>query len=240
MFSSRQRTGFTIVELLVVIIVIAILAVVIVVAFNGITRRANVADLQTSMKAVVKAMESDKSTTGSYPSSIPGSLIVSTGIKLNYFSGDPNNYCINGTSRSDSNMKMFVSNTDTEPKYGTCTTGEDASYNPYTSASGPAIGAVGWTSLIAGGNHTCASYDNVLYCWGWGAYGRLGNGQNVDIPTPSAVNTTTGVGGGNISYITAGTGATCVIDSSNKAYCWGANGTGAFGTGIHSLALFLR
>ncbi|MBM3210427.1 prepilin-type N-terminal cleavage/methylation domain-containing protein [Candidatus Saccharibacteria bacterium] len=52
----RQR-GFTIVELLIVIVVIAILAAITIVAYNGIQNRANDTSVKADMAAIVKKFE---------------------------------------------------------------------------------------------------------------------------------------------------------------------------------------
>lgn len=51
-----QRAGFTIVELLIVIVVIGILAAITIVAYNGIQARAKTASVQADLLAIQKAM----------------------------------------------------------------------------------------------------------------------------------------------------------------------------------------
>ena len=65
--SLRIKSGFTIVELLIVIVVIAILAAITVVAYNGIQNRANDAALQNDLKNIAKQMEFYKVDNGIYP-----------------------------------------------------------------------------------------------------------------------------------------------------------------------------
>lgn len=62
----KQR-GFTIVELLVVIVVIGILAAITIVAYNGIQNRARDTDRMSDINAIRKALEVYKSFNGEYP-----------------------------------------------------------------------------------------------------------------------------------------------------------------------------
>lgn len=54
---QKRQTGFTIVELLIVIVVIAILAAVSIVTYRGIQDRARKATLQSDLSNAAKAME---------------------------------------------------------------------------------------------------------------------------------------------------------------------------------------
>lgn len=55
--STQARAGFTIVELLIVIVVIAILAAITVVAFNGIQKRGKDSQRKSDIAAITKALE---------------------------------------------------------------------------------------------------------------------------------------------------------------------------------------
>lgn len=70
--NSAQRNtqnGFTIVELLIVVVVIAILAAITVVAYNGITQRAVESSMKSDLKNTITIAEMDKTNTGAYPTS---------------------------------------------------------------------------------------------------------------------------------------------------------------------------
>lgn len=66
--SYKKPRGFTIVELLIVIVVIAVLAAIAVVAYNGIQARANDARRASDLRQVVKLIEAYNAENGSYPS----------------------------------------------------------------------------------------------------------------------------------------------------------------------------
>ena len=63
---SKQR-GFTIVELLIVIVIIGILAAIVIVAYNGITQRGRDSQRLSDMKSIEKALELYHADNGGYP-----------------------------------------------------------------------------------------------------------------------------------------------------------------------------
>ena len=65
---ARKQKGFTIVELLVVIVVIAILASISVVAYNGIQQRARDSARDSAVRSLKLALEVYKSDFSQYPS----------------------------------------------------------------------------------------------------------------------------------------------------------------------------
>ncbi len=66
---KTKQKGFTLVELLIVIVVIAILAAISIVAYNGIQNRAKTTSAAASAATVVKKEEAAKAITSSYPAS---------------------------------------------------------------------------------------------------------------------------------------------------------------------------
>lgn len=65
--STRTATGFTIVELLIVIVVIAILAAITIVAYNGIQQRSKDSQRKSDIAAITKALELYYIDNGRYP-----------------------------------------------------------------------------------------------------------------------------------------------------------------------------
>jgi type II secretion system protein G len=63
----RKQTGFTIVELLIVIVVIGILAAITIVSYNGVQGRANDTAIQSDLQAIAKKLELYKADAGVYP-----------------------------------------------------------------------------------------------------------------------------------------------------------------------------
>ena len=64
---SIRQSGFTIVELLIVIVVIGVLAAITIVAFNGIQQRAENTKTKAGAQAYIKALRMYAVETGTYP-----------------------------------------------------------------------------------------------------------------------------------------------------------------------------
>jgi len=64
---KQKQSGFTIVELLIVIVIIGILAGLVITTFTGIQQRARNSERQTDLRALSSQLESYFTTNGSYP-----------------------------------------------------------------------------------------------------------------------------------------------------------------------------
>lgn len=78
----KSEKGFTIVELLIVIVIIGILAAIVIVAYAGITQRANTSKAQANADSVQKLAETINADSGSYPTSITAFTTGTTTSKL--------------------------------------------------------------------------------------------------------------------------------------------------------------
>jgi len=78
MGAKQKQSGFTIVELLIVIVVIGILAAITIVAYNGIQSRSYNAAVQADMRNIANQIEQYRSINGVYPGSAD---LASMGIK---------------------------------------------------------------------------------------------------------------------------------------------------------------
>jgi len=97
--SSKQK-GFTIVELLIVIVVIGILAAITIIAFSGVQSRANISVLQSDLQNTAKKLQADNVTLSSYPDTLEASnggqgISVSNGTTLAYTRFD-SGFCLSG------------------------------------------------------------------------------------------------------------------------------------------------
>jgi len=118
--ASGEPHGFTIVELLIVIVVIGILAAITIVAFNGVQQRARVATLQSDLKNAATQIGIIYADTGMYPRNVPD-LKKSETTLLHYAYIDNSNYCLSGSDTSGTSWYR-VSNTE-GVRTGACPTG---------------------------------------------------------------------------------------------------------------------
>jgi len=118
---SKIRSGFTIVELLIVVVVIAILAAITIIAYNGIQQRATNSALQSELSQLVKKVETYKVTNSgsSYPSDLAAAGVPtgSSGTLSYYYYDTPNGFCAQIIKGSTS---YFASNKVKNAAVGNC------------------------------------------------------------------------------------------------------------------------
>ena len=117
--------------------------------------------------------------------------------------------------------------------YGTCAvTTDDRVFcwgSFYTSSSTLPVqvgGNLRFRQVSASGEHACAiRYDDRrVYCWGWNAYGQLGDGTTTSRSTPRPV-----AGGRRFRQLTGGERHTCGLTTADEIFCWGSNRWGQVG-----------
>ncbi len=100
---GKNKQGFTIVELLIVVVVVAILAAITVVSYNGITNRTHDNAIQTDVRNLGMQVARVYAETGVYP--VPGSTTTApsgvSGVKVSkgsYLSTNNFYYCVSNTN----------------------------------------------------------------------------------------------------------------------------------------------
>ncbi len=128
-FNKNKQQGFTIVELLIVIVVIAILAAITIVAYNGIQNRANDTAVRTDVSNMAKKLQLFYVEKNIYPDTNIEAEIISTfqGFKASqsaYFINgsnvnlvyctnlpDKNQFAVIGWSKTSNTKGFYVTNT---------------------------------------------------------------------------------------------------------------------------------
>lgn len=150
--SGDMRRGFTIIELLIVIVVIAILAAITILAYNGIAQKAHVTALQSDLSNGATALGTARAqaTNGSYPADLASAGVKSSpGNALTYnVSGDGTSYCLQGQGYG---VTYFVTSDNNVPQVGSCNGTIGVPANAQTPP--PLAGNVTVSTFVGNGNN---------------------------------------------------------------------------------------
>lgn len=121
LLKTHRKSGFTIVELLIVIVVIAILAAITIVAYNGISNRAKSSSASSAVQqATKKILTYATANAEQYPATLADAGVVDGSTTFQYRvnnASDPKTFCITATTQ---NVSFYGSNSQTTPTAGAC------------------------------------------------------------------------------------------------------------------------
>lgn len=204
--------GFTIVELLIVIVVIGILAAVTIVAFNGITQRAVIAIISGDLSSASKRLKLDQvDLSGAFPPSAAAAnsglgLQASPGNTYQYSvnnSANPGSFCLTGTNNSTS---YFITQDGGTPTVGACpghAVGGPPTITNFMINPGVEVNASNWTNP----NGSTVARDTTMFHSGI---------ASLKVITPAATSTLVGTG-----YILGGTAVPSIL-AANTTYTFSA------------------
>lgn len=180
----QRRHGFTVVELLVVIVVIGILAAITIVAYNGIQSRAIAASLTSDLDNASKLLKLDQVTGSAYPVTLAlanggKGIPSSSGTSFDYVvnnSANPQTFCIVATKGG---LSYKITN-DGSSSSGTCSAYNLVAYYPFNGNANDASGngnngIVNGATLTTGIAGQAYSFDGVSNYINCGNFGSLYN-----------------------------------------------------------------
>ncbi len=120
--SKRANTGFTVVELIVVLIVIALLVVMSVVSYGAWRTSVTEKVLMSDLNGLKGAMDSARTFDNGYPTTLPARFEASQDVTLNYRYGTSTAYCVEATSTKAPGKQFYLSTYPGggEPTAGVC------------------------------------------------------------------------------------------------------------------------
>lgn len=211
-FQHPKQQGFTIVELLIVIVVIGILAAITIVAYNGIAQKATVAIISGDLSNAMKRLKLDQvELSGAFPPSTTAAnggqgLQASPNNTYQYTvdnSVNPGTFCLTATNSSTS---YFITQDGGTPTVGACpghAVGGPPIITNFMINPGAEVNASNWTNP----NSSILTRDTTTFHSG---------GASIKVTMPSSAAGTVGTG-----YI-MGVGAVPSILAANTTYTFSA------------------
>ena len=154
---AKQTHGFTIIEMMVVILVLGILIAMSVFSYTGWKGSINQREVQSDLRMAATSMESAKNFSDGYPSTIPASFKPSENVSIIKVWGDKTQYCMQARNLIDSAVVYFIRNGQTSsPQPGVCPTSPlpPSSPSPTASAASSSSFVVSWPNVSGATSYT--------------------------------------------------------------------------------------
>lgn len=116
-----KKHGFTLVELMVVVIVIAILAGIVIVSYSNWRTQTAQTAVESDLVAASTAMKNAATWGNSgYPPTIPTSFSPSPNATVTVVSSTATSFCLKGVSQSVASVVYYISDSNSSPHSGGC------------------------------------------------------------------------------------------------------------------------
>jgi len=191
-----SQAGFTIVELLIVVVVIGILASITVVSYNGIINRAHQSKLISDVASAGMLMSVDQSSSGIFPlnrADVNNGRGINNDADISYnFYSTQTTFCITAISSHAGIKNYYVTEKNLSPLEGSCA--QDLGAQVATVAG---TGAAGWADNVNGLNAILLGPVGLIADPTGNLYFTDGGSSRVRMITPAGAVTTVGGGGGS-------------------------------------------
>jgi prepilin-type N-terminal cleavage/methylation domain-containing protein len=116
----EQSKGFTIVEIVVVVVVLSILSTIGYFAIQGWRTRTAQGEVSSDLNQAVSAMEAARTFSSGYPASIPTTFKASANVTVTLKTVTATSFCMEGASKVVPSVVYKATNTSKTPVSGTC------------------------------------------------------------------------------------------------------------------------
>lgn len=116
---SRHNHGFTIVEIIVVVVVLSILVAITIFYIGDWRGRTAETEVKNNLTNAAAAMENARNFSGTYPATLPSTFTPSEHVAVQLVSSSATGYCINGQSTARSDIRLHIT-AQASPSSGDC------------------------------------------------------------------------------------------------------------------------
>jgi len=233
------QRGFTIVELLVVIVVIAIPATISIISYNGIITRAAETTLKSDLSNDAQQLELENASKGTYPDSEAtandgNGLAKSPGTTLYYSKRANGSYCVTATSSRNGVSAFMISTDNPTPRPGSCPGHPEQGGSGGSVAAGTKLQAITAATCPSSRTRAVDARDNRTYwvqkladgkCWMLTNLAYAGGGENTYGDVKTLTNGTNWSTTAPYYYTPPGTNLTSEPTDPSTS----TNGTGQYG-----------
>lgn len=216
--NKNIKSGFTIVELLVVIVIIGVLATITLVSFNGVSQKATVASLQSDLINASSQLRMYQINNNAYPTAFNSSYCPTAPVS-------DDKYCIKVSSGNSFDYQNFTANNSSKPQAFTLTIKNGSTSYEISEDTVPHITPAALPVSATGGNTVADAGGNRVHTFTSGGNFTVTTGGNI------TVSVNAGGGGGGACYMIPGGGGglSSIKIGTDTEYV--ANGGGGGGDG---------